>query len=231
MKRLLVLFLIAVLISGCSSVPLLQAATPTPTITPTQTLTPTNTPTLTPTITVTPDFITIHRSTLPEKPSGFEWKEVPELNLIVLIPDGWYFKNETRKELGLEGFYVTKENIDETGRFSTGLTVFIYRDFNTQDESESFARTLLINISQLPTTKDIIGGWDYKTNSAVFHHLRVEGEFPYETEINKNKISHYISLAQDNVVYLVIFESPKATWETTFIDIGQVILDRLVLAQ
>lgn len=233
MKHPLLAIFIAMTLSSCSTIPIFQppTSTPTLTLTPTQTATLTSTPTLVPTLTSTPDFVASRLNTLPRKPSGFEWKGVPELNLIVLIPNGWFFKSEDRKDLGLEGFYITKENIDEVGRFSTGLTVYIYRDFKDHDEAESFAKTLLVNTSQLSTTKNIIGGWDYNANAAIFHHLRIEGEFSNETENNKNKILHYISLAHKNTVYLVIFESPMSEWETTFNNIGQVILDRLVLAQ
>ena len=115
MKHKLFFWVTVFLIFGCTELRQLQ---PTPTLTPSPFPTTTITPTSISVSTSTPDLVAQYLPFLPQKPSGFEWKIVPDLKLAVLIPDGWFFKKETRTQLGFTGFYVTKENIDEAGRFS-----------------------------------------------------------------------------------------------------------------
>ena len=149
--------------------------------------------------------------------------------MAVLVPDGWFYKDETRSSLGLEGFYTTKEDIDQTGRFSTGLSVFIYRNFKTSTEADNFSTDLLVKTMHFGTTTKVIGAWDSKTTLLTFHHLQIEAAFPYEIEVNSNKTIHYVTASLNNTVYLVSFESPSAIWELTFKTIGHIILDNLVL--
>jgi hypothetical protein len=194
----------------------------TATIEPTQTVVPT------PIVTATPDLQAEYLSLVPEIPSGFEWKIVPEKDLAVVIPNGWFFKEETRTELNLDGVYVTKENIDEVGRFSTGLSVLIFKDFKNNDEAEQFAQKMLANHANLETTKEILKAWDYQSGSSTIHHLRIRAEYPYETEPNQNKIVHYSASIANNSLYWAVFESPESLWEETLKDYG-IVLDYIVV--
>jgi len=161
-------------------------------------------------------------SLVPQIPSGFEWKILPDKNLAVVIPDGWFFKEETRAELKLDGVYVTKENIDEAGRFSTGLSILIFKDFASNNEASQFAQDLLAKQVNLETTKEILKAWDYKSGSAIIHHLRIRAEFPEETEVNRKKIIRYSTSIAHNSVYWLVFESPESLWEETVKNYGLV---------
>ena len=229
MKHLLKIIILSLLVSGCSSMQLFQ---PTPTVTSlptfTATIAPTNTPVPTSTIAPTPDLAAEYLSLVPQIPSGFEWKILPEKDLAVVIPEGWFFKEETLAELNLDAVYVTNENIDEVGRFSTGLSVFIFKDFKSNDEAEQFAQDLLVKHANLETTKEILKAWDNKSGSSIVHHLRVRAEYPNETEVNKNKTIHYSASIANNSVYWGVFESPESLWEETVNNYG-IVLDYIVV--
>lgn len=220
---------VSIFLIACSGTAIFQpTATPVPTLTPTSTITPIPTETSTPTISPTPDLLAYYLPILPSKPDGFEWKIVENIKVAVLIPEGWYFKEEKRTDLGLQGFYVTKENIEDTGRFSTGLTNYIFKDFTNHEEAEKYAIDLISSFINLETTKNVVDAWDYPTDKITAHHLRIEAEFSYETEINRYKTIHYITSAYENQVSLVILESPSSGWEEAF-SIGGTIIDNLVL--
>lgn len=146
----------------------------------------------------------------------------------MVIPDGWFFKEETRAEVNLDGVYVTKENIDEVGRFSTGLSVLIFKEFKSNEEAEQFAQKLMRQHANIETTKEILQAWDYETGGGTIHHLRIRAEYPYETEVNKNKVVHYSSLVANNSVYWSVFESPERLWEETVNNYG-LVLDYIVV--
>ena len=126
MKNLIITVISLFLLSSCSTSQNqpTQAITLTPTAKPTMTNTPKPSPT--PTLTPTTDPILEYLHRLPRQPDGFEWRYVPEVNMAVFIPDGWFFKYEYRDDLDFDTLYVTKENIDEAGMFSTGLSVFVF---------------------------------------------------------------------------------------------------------
>lgn len=222
-----VIFALLFLISACSQQPM-PTATPLPTTTSTPTVTPTKTPVPTATITPTQDVEAYYYSLLPEIPAGFEWKIITEEKIAVVIPDGWFFKKETREELKLDGFYVTRENIDEVGRFSTGLTVFIFKGFETEAEAEQFAIDFLRLHMELETTKEVINAWDYEAGAAVVHHLRIKAEYPYETEVNRNKTVQYSTVTVNKQVYVSIFECPDEIAEEIFSDYG-LLLDYVII--
>ena len=220
--------MMALLITGCSGKPLPQ---PTSTLLPTSTETTesTKTPVSIPTTTTTPDLLAEYTSLLPQIPSGFEWKVIPELKLAVLIPNGWHFKQETRTDLSLSGgIYVSKENIDDVGRYSTGQAVFMYPDKNIDEDLEGFATGILSDLANASTTSKILDSWDYKTDAYTAHHLRIETFYPNETEVNKNKIIQYSTIVSNNAVYLTIFECPSANWEQVVKDYG-ILLDYVVI--
>lgn len=231
MKRASMFSLLALFLLSCSGLQLVQ---PTPTVPPSPTLTATVTPTytpiptFTPTLTTTPDPAAKYLPLLPEIPSGFAWKIMPERKLAVLIPDGWFFKEETHDDLKLEAIYVSKENIDEVGRFSSGLTVFIFKDFENDDEAEQFGQDLLSKQTAMETTKEVLKTWDHKAGTFRIHHLRIRAEYPKETEENRKKIVHYMTLAANHSVYWAVFESPENLWEQTIEQYG-LVLDYIIV--
>ena len=231
MKRTLLTIVSALLLCACSGLQMFQPTptpTATPTLTPAPTLTPTPLPTLTPLPLPTRDEAVEILRLLPEKPQGFEWKIIADKKLAVLLPSGWFFKVESDKPQGVDGVYISKENIDETGRFSTGQSVLIYKNLKGVTDLDRFAKDLLIDLMHAPTTKETLKAWDYKTDQYTVHHLRVRAEYPNESGPDKNKIVQYSTIPANNAVYLVVFESPEEIWEQTIQEFG-IMLDYVVI--
>ena len=88
---------------------------------------------------------------------------------------------------------------------------------------------MLVLTMHLNTTTKVISAWDNKTNTLTIHHLQIEVEFPYETEVNKDKIIHYATTAYNETVYMEVFESPAPIWDQMFANYGHILLDNLVL--
>jgi hypothetical protein len=146
--------------------------------------------------------------------------------MAALVPDSWHFKLEDREDLGFGGFYVTQEDIDEVGRFTTGLSVWVFEDV---PEAEEFSLELLdINVSA-ETTLRYKGPWDTQAGELVIHHLEIEAEFPYETEVNQFKTIHYLAIPYKGTVYYAIFESPTAEWDDAIKDFGVPLMNYLVI--
>ena len=221
MKHPWMTFLLPIVLIACSGISLFR---PYPTATPTATTFPSNTPK--PKVTSTPDYVAEYLPLLPEIPAGFSWRIVPELKLAVLIPDGWFFKQEISSVAGIIGaVYVSQENIDELGRFSTGQTVFVYQP----DSPEAFAANVLTGLENADTTTKVIKSWDYQADTYVVHHLRVEASFPDEANPdNRKKTVQYSTLVKGEWVYLIVVESPTSIWEQVSTDYG-ILLDYVVI--
>ena len=60
---------------------------------------------------------------LPAPPVGYSWAVFEETKSAFLKPDGWFIKKMKKGET--RSYFITKENIDKTGEFITGLSVNI----------------------------------------------------------------------------------------------------------
>src|SRR5690242_13134314 len=63
---------------------------------------------------------------LPPAPSGCAWQRLPEIKGALLKPDGWFFKEIHKGQT--DAFFITKENIEKSGTFRTGLTLNCVRN-------------------------------------------------------------------------------------------------------
>ena len=261
MKQNLLLAIMVLLLSSCSGVSLFQPTqTPTPTATPT--VTPTKTPTPFPTSTPTPDFLATYLPYLPDIPPGFEWQPAPDLKVILLMPDGWYFSREKcpiinffdftyipRDEIGQ--VCISRESLEDVEKYSTGQAVLVYKNIEdpqtfatdilryllTSDGGEMFIynadqdmneQGFMSDMLNIHKTTKVIKAWDYTTDKYTVHHLRVEAEYPYETEANRYKIVQYSTGVTKDAVFLMIFETPIDSWDEILADFG-LLLDYMVV--
>lgn len=144
-----ILFVLAtLLISSCSGNNLFQP-TQTATHTPTEISTQTSKPTRTPS--PTKDPLAEYLPHLPQIPSGFEWRMAPDLNVVMLLPDGWFFSREKCPIVNffgqayipkeeIEQVCISQENLEEVDKYSTGQAVLVYRNI---DDPEIFATDIL----------------------------------------------------------------------------------------
>ena len=154
---------------------------------------------------------------LPPPPAGFTWQEVAELKAAFLRPNGWYFKREKNKET--TAYFITKENIENNGEFQTGLTINVFRlkKDNAVEKGKSF-------IDQLATSKR---GEKWAKDVGPFKEF---GCLTRDTDASGTTVVQTLMVAnpKTNSLYLFIFESPEASWDSAW-KIGKQILDSLAI--
>jgi hypothetical protein len=142
----------------------------------------------------------------PEAPAGFEWMKIEEIKAAFLVPDGWYFKAEERD--GTLGYFITKENIDEVGRFDTGLSINVIRQLKDRDAVD-FAREFSAAVA---AQNELIRDWT--TDVGAFKGFgcltknAVEGEDAFIT-------MHTLAIGNEktNTLYIIFFESLEEEWD------------------
>jgi hypothetical protein len=162
---------------------------------------------------------TILAINLPPAPAGFAWQEIPELKAAFLKPTGWYFKREANK--GTLAYFITKEDIDKTGEFQTGLTVNVFQKLKTQSAVER-AQSL---IEQIVAERH--GGKKWNRDFGPFKEF---GCLTKATDASGASTVHTLTVAnpKTNTLYLFIFESLESDWEIAW-KAGQTIMDMLAL--
>ena len=154
---------------------------------------------------------------LPQAPAGFNWQEIPELKAAFLKPNGWFFKREEVN--GTLAYFITREEITESGSFQTGLTVNVFH-LNKGSATERGKR--LISNMALKHHADT-----WQQSSGPFRKF---GCFVRDTDSSGTTAMQAVTIANEktNTLYLFIFESPLSDWETAY-KIGKVLMDNLVL--
>jgi hypothetical protein len=162
---------------------------------------------------------------------GFKQQYISDLNINVLIPDGWFYKWVTNNST--KAFFITKEDIDTTGRFSTGLTVNVKYDVENVDET---AKSFVSSMVNQNTTTKVLGKSikiSNKANTKILYGASVEAKLP----VNKNDpnpnpektLSYFaISDTQTKTLYLMIFESPRKDWDTEWYQFGIQITESII---
>lgn len=154
---------------------------------------------------------------LPPPPPGFTWQEIPELKAAFLRPNGWFFKREKSKDS--MAYFITKENIENNAEFQTGLTVNVFR--LKKDTAVERGRSF---IDQLATKKH---GEKWAKDLGPFKEF---GCLTKDTDPSGSTIVQTVMVAnpKTNTLYLFIFESPEASWDSAW-KIGKQILDSLAI--
>jgi hypothetical protein len=160
---------------------------------------------------------------LPPAPAGYSWQRLVTIKSAVLKPDGWFFKQAKKGQT--DGFFITKEDIDQSGAFQTGLTLNCIRDVPKL-------------IGQAPS--------DYAASmadSAATKHELVERltsqqvpfravRFRYvDAPTGKESITVYqLLIANDKTgtLFPIIFEAPTSSWSEAWKS-GDIILKKLFL--
>ena len=200
---------------------------PTTTPQPTATLQPTVIPTtIPPTATSSPSSLL---TTAGNVPDGFSVQQIAGFPLAVLIPEDWYFLQEQSQ--GVDAFFVTRESIETHGRFSTGLTVnIIQQDLETIDVDASASGYIEAQASAETTTQVILSD-QVKSNDGSLHLylLVVEATLPVDPKDpvpspEKTLLYQAIADLKTGLIYLMIFETPRETWEDEFSNRGSALV-------
>jgi hypothetical protein len=179
-----------------------------------------------PTITATADEAVENLAQLPESPAGFEWKYVPDIKTALLMPDDWYFKEETGNESypGI-AVYITPQDMEQSGGFSTGQAVFMLAN---ADDLESLSTDILEGFAKAETTTKILDAWDYTYGDHTQHNLMIQASIPAEDGKTQEMTIQYSTVIENNAVYLTIFQSPTANWEEN-VKIYKTMMDNMAI--
>ena len=155
---------------------------------------------------------------LPPAPDGFTWQEVPELKAALLKPQGWFFKREEQKDT--LAYFITKENIDQSGEFKTGLSVNVFRSLKKSkavDQAEYMIANLVKKYHVEPFQRKV----------GPFYELCCELK---DTDATGTVVMRELAVANQktNTLYLFIFESPESEWSAAS-KTGEQIMDKLAL--
>jgi hypothetical protein len=154
---------------------------------------------------------------LPPPPPGFTWQQIPELKAAFLRPNGWFFKREENKET--LAYFVTKENIENNGQFQTGLTVNVFRlkKDTAVEKGKGFIDQLAAKKHGEKWARDM---GPFKEFGCLTRDTDPSGTTGVQTLMVANP--------KTNRLYLFIFESPEANWDSAW-KIGKQIMDLLVI--
>ena len=158
-------------------------------------------------------------------PTGFAWQALPESKAAVLLPAGWYFKVEGEK--GAPTYYLTQQEIGESGEFQAGLSLQVVRKAKAKTGrlAPDYAERLMLRAGFGPGQQQLektasVEGMFYK------HTVRYR-DAPPETAA---RIVYQLALAnaKTDTLYLLTFESPEQDWPEVW-QLGQVMVRELVL--
>jgi hypothetical protein len=149
---------------------------------------------------------------LPIPPKGYAWVKCAETKSAFLKPDGWFFKKG--KQGDIHGYFITKENIDQTGRFYTGLTVNIIPHI-PKKKGMSPTQYAIAYIQSAAKARDVVKKqWSqdmgpFQTFGVVLRNRdSFSGDF----------ITHNLAIGNDatGTFYLITFEAPASSWDSAW---------------
>ncbi len=161
---------------------------------------------------------------IPPPPDGYSWASCPEIKGAFLMPMGWYFKKEQQGDT--LGYFITQENIDETGGFRTGVSVNVIPDIPRKKGmpasiyAAGYIRTAIAE-------REVFKKPWFSTMGPFNGH----GVVLLNRDIQKGDyITHNLAISNDQTgtLYLITFESPAALWESTW-PIAEPIFRRFVI--
>lgn len=148
----------------------------------------------------------------PPPPDGYTWVNFSEIKGAFLIPHGWYFKKDRQGET--QGYFITRENIEEKGAFQTGLSVNVLHDIpqRTGMAPSAFASAFVLTAAGdrevLKKPWSTRGGAFNGYGAVLIQRDPQKGDF----------ITHHLVVANDltGTLYFIRFECPTDDWETTW---------------
>lgn len=148
-----------------------------------------------------------HDGSKPDAPSGMSWYKANNGVGEFLRPNGWYIKEQSQNFTN--SLFISKENIDTNGRFLTGLTVNRYGDWSVSSKktpSES-AKEMA---GKFASTGNVLLNRVMAGNGYVMYAVRVASD-----NNGVKTTAHYLvaGMDQQNVLYMMVAESPTAEWE------------------
>jgi hypothetical protein len=149
---------------------------------------------------------------LPAAPDAFTWRQLREINAVVLMPAGWHFKRvDDTKGIAAVAYFVTVEDIDAVGKFYTGLSLNVLTARNRSEDAEPVAKAkITADCAERSLHTPVKPLWEI--TEGVFHHYgclsRVSGT------AGPIIIDHRLVVnTRTKTMYILDFESPENQWE------------------
>lgn len=142
---------------------------------------------------------------LPPAPPGYSWRTIDDIQSAFLVPASWHFKEVRAK--GTRSYFITRENIDEQGRFESGLTINFVRkgeDFDPVAYAAAFVLEVVERNEVLEEPFEA-GGGTLKGYGCRVRTVTEAGPL----------IMHYLVIgnAKTGSMFVMFFESPEHEWE------------------
>ncbi|KAL6075978.1 hypothetical protein QOT17_003284 [Balamuthia mandrillaris] len=191
-----------------------------------------------------------------QAPPGFKWKACKDLNGHILCPESWHFTESTNSqfvvaEAGPEGdaasfsstpepnfinYFLTKEDLQETGRFKTGLTLRLYPNLprSVGLSPEQFARDCIARV-EASVRRTILLKWHVSLQrerelgikyKEVGYNVHGAAEKLDNDAVVVNTCFLFASEPREQLVEMV-FESPEEEWEDAWRNYGATLTSSL----
>ena len=158
-------------------------------------------------------------------PTGFSWQALPDGKAAALLPAGWYYRAEGQKPAPT--YYLTQEQIGESGEFQTGLSLQVVRKAtaHTRHPAAEYAELLMLRTG-FGRGQQVLE--KASASEGPWHKWTVRyRDAPPDAD---PRIVYQLALAnaKTDTLYLLTFESPEKDWAEAW-PLGQVMVRELVL--
>lgn len=158
-------------------------------------------------------------------PTGFAWQALPDGKAAALLPAGWYYRAEGQK--GAPTYYLTQEQMGESGEFQTGLSLQVVRKATakTKHPAAEYVELLMMRTGFGPGQKQLEKA---ASEAGIWHRQTVRyRDAPPDADV---RIVYQMALAntKTDTLYLLTFESPEKDWPAAW-QLGEIMVRELVL--
>lgn len=144
---------------------------------------------------------------LPEQP-GFTWWQIPELNGAMLVPDGWYTKQQQNEEA--LGYFITKTELSEDNpSFSIGLSLNVF--LNAKETLGKDAMKWATQYRKTAASKGrVLNQWEKNMGPLKSLGLRLR-----VSDSEGGIIMHHLFVVnpKTDTLYFYFFEAPEKQWK------------------
>ena len=159
---------------------------------------------------------------LPDQP-GFSWWRIPELRGAMLVPDGWYTKEDQNEEALI--YFITKSEInDDNLSYAVGLSLNVFLDTKAVLGKDALKWATDYRKTAASKGKSL-SSWE-KTRGP----FRTLGLRLRVSDSEGGIIIHHLFIAnpKTDTLYFYTFEAPEKQWKEEW-KLGEKILDKLVI--
>lgn len=151
-------------------------------------------------------------------PPGYSWFAPADVGAVVLKPDGWFTKSESRQ--GTDSLFVAKEDLNARGRFETGLSLNVIHGV-AQKTGLSPSKYAFAFLSKALEGNEELLAFGGPSDGTMTLGLRFrDGRI--------DKVIHYYLVASDSrdSLHIFMFEAPSREWDAAW-RVGETIFNKL----